>query len=118
MLEWKLIEGADQSLQVVTTLQSTPSGKRHYQGLCERQMHLRELVSGGDRDGGRAGMAWDGMVKRGQGWDGVEGDRDGMEWRGTGMEWSRGGEMGCSRVDRYGMEWSGTGMRWSRGANM
>lgn len=46
MLEWKLVEGPDQSLQVVTTLQSTPSGKRHYQALCERQMHLRELKGG------------------------------------------------------------------------
>lgn len=44
MLEWKLVEGSDQSLQVVTTLQSTPSGKRNYQALCDRQMHLRELV--------------------------------------------------------------------------
>ncbi|KAK3854226.1 hypothetical protein Pcinc_039278 [Petrolisthes cinctipes] len=46
MLEWKLVEGSDQSLQVVTTLQSTPSGKRNYQALCDRQMHLRELKGG------------------------------------------------------------------------
>ncbi|XP_042225826.1 C-Maf-inducing protein-like isoform X2 [Homarus americanus] len=47
MLEWKLIEGSDQSLQVVTTLQSTPTGKRRYQALCDRQMHLRELQQKG-----------------------------------------------------------------------
>ncbi|XP_069935697.1 C-Maf-inducing protein isoform X2 [Cherax quadricarinatus] len=46
MLEWKLIEGSDQSLQVVTTLQSTPTGKRRYQALSDRQMHLRELKGG------------------------------------------------------------------------
>ncbi|KAK8721494.1 hypothetical protein OTU49_012746, partial [Cherax quadricarinatus] len=47
MLEWKLIEGSDQSLQVVTTLQSTPTGKRRYQALSDRQMHLRELQQKG-----------------------------------------------------------------------
>ncbi|XP_064099710.1 C-Maf-inducing protein-like isoform X2 [Macrobrachium nipponense] len=46
MLEWELIDGADQSLQVVTTLQSTPTGKRRYQALCDHQMHLRELKGG------------------------------------------------------------------------
>ncbi|KAK7082076.1 hypothetical protein SK128_001619 [Halocaridina rubra] len=47
MLEWNLIEGSDQSLQVVTTLQSTTSGKRRYQALCDRQLHLRELQQKG-----------------------------------------------------------------------
>ncbi|XP_076044287.1 C-Maf-inducing protein-like isoform X1 [Oratosquilla oratoria] len=47
MLEWKQVDGADQSLQVVTTLQSTPTGKKRYQALCERQMHLRELQQKG-----------------------------------------------------------------------
>lgn len=47
MLEWKLIDGSDQGLQVVTTLQSTTSGKRRYQALCERQLHLRELQQKG-----------------------------------------------------------------------
>ncbi|CAL4066694.1 unnamed protein product, partial [Meganyctiphanes norvegica] len=47
MLEWKLIEESDQSMQVVTTLQSTPTGKRQYQALCDRQLHLRELQQKG-----------------------------------------------------------------------
>ena len=47
MLEWRLIESNDLRLQVVTTLQSTSTGKHCYQDLCDRQLHLRELVSGG-----------------------------------------------------------------------
>ena len=44
MLEWQLVEGRDQCLQIMTTLQSTSSGKKKYQALFERQMHLQELV--------------------------------------------------------------------------
>ncbi|KAF2366067.1 hypothetical protein FHG87_003187 [Trinorchestia longiramus] len=47
MLEWRLLESNDLRLQVVTTLQSTSSGKRAYQDLCDRQMHLRELQQKG-----------------------------------------------------------------------
>lgn len=61
MLEWNLLEGnAEDSntsgggggpeegsslpLQVATTLQSTESGRRLYFELCDRQLHLKELV--------------------------------------------------------------------------
>lgn len=45
MLEWRLINGEDQEMQVVTTLQSTESGRLKYNELCKRQEHLKELVS-------------------------------------------------------------------------
>lgn len=55
MLEWSLLDGGDgqQSgdergslpLQVATTLQSTESGRKKYFELCDRQLHLKELVS-------------------------------------------------------------------------
>jgi hypothetical protein len=44
MLEWELIEQEDQKMQLVSTLQSTPSGRDNYAALCQRQLHLRELV--------------------------------------------------------------------------
>jgi hypothetical protein len=44
MLEWELIEQEDQKMQLVSTLQSTPSGRENYAALCQRQLHLRELV--------------------------------------------------------------------------
>lgn len=60
MLEWNLLESnpADDChssnggpeernslpLQVATTLQSTESGRRLYFELCDRQLHLKELV--------------------------------------------------------------------------
>lgn len=44
MLEWRLINGEDQEMQVVTTLQSTESGRLKYNELCKRQEHLKELV--------------------------------------------------------------------------
>ncbi|RXG70795.1 C-Maf-inducing protein [Armadillidium vulgare] len=43
MLEWQLVEGNDQCMQIVTTLQSTAGGKKKYQALCDRQLHLQEL---------------------------------------------------------------------------
>ncbi|KAK7789019.1 hypothetical protein R5R35_009972 [Gryllus longicercus] len=43
MLEWELLTQEDQKMQVVTTLQSTASGREHYAALCRRQMHLKEL---------------------------------------------------------------------------
>ena len=58
MLEWSLLEqhSADDSqqsieernplpLQVATTLQSTESGRKRYFELCDKQLHLKELVS-------------------------------------------------------------------------
>lgn len=44
MLEWELIEQEDQKMQLVSTLQSTASGRDNYAALCQRQLHLRELV--------------------------------------------------------------------------
>lgn len=64
MLEWNLLEVADENnsshpsggcgtsaeernslpLQIATTLQSTESGRRLYFELCDRQLHLKELV--------------------------------------------------------------------------
>jgi hypothetical protein len=64
MLEWNLLEvsaTADENnsshpcgagveernsipLQIATTLQSTESGRRLYFELCDRQLHLKELV--------------------------------------------------------------------------
>lgn len=57
MLEWSLLDGSSTAspsssaedvntlgLQVVTTLQSTESGRRRYMELCDRQLHLKELV--------------------------------------------------------------------------
>lgn len=44
-LEWNLLPEADQRLTVVTTLQSTQSGSLFYSALCQRQLHLQELVS-------------------------------------------------------------------------
>ena len=65
MLEWSLLENktGDGSattgdtvddhntlpLQVATTLQSTDSGRRRYFELCDRQLHLKELVIHFDR---------------------------------------------------------------------
>ncbi|KAL0279312.1 UNVERIFIED_CONTAM: hypothetical protein PYX00_000901 [Menopon gallinae] len=43
MLEWHLIVGEDQELQVVTALESTPSGREKYGELCKRQERLRQL---------------------------------------------------------------------------
>uniref|UniRef100_T1J4Y4 C-Maf-inducing protein PH domain-containing protein n=1 Tax=Strigamia maritima TaxID=126957 RepID=T1J4Y4_STRMM len=47
MLELEVVENNDHQLQIVTTLQSTASGRKHYTALCERQMHLRELQQKG-----------------------------------------------------------------------
>lgn len=47
MLEWELIEQEDQKMQLVSTLQSTASGRDNYAALCQRQLHLRELQQKG-----------------------------------------------------------------------
>lgn len=69
MLEWGLLEtatgpaGSDEPgcvesalpLQVATTLQSTESGRRRYFELCDRQLHLKELVGNNDE---RSFVSW------------------------------------------------------------
>ena len=45
MLELDVVDNNDLKMQMVTTLQSTSTGKRMYAELCERQIALRELVS-------------------------------------------------------------------------
>ncbi|WAR11684.1 CMIP-like protein [Mya arenaria] len=47
MLECDVVENNDLKMQMVTTLQSTQSGKRMYADLCERQIALRELQQKG-----------------------------------------------------------------------
>ncbi|XP_052230363.1 C-Maf-inducing protein-like isoform X1 [Dreissena polymorpha] len=47
MLECDVVENNDLKMQMVTTLQSTTSGKRMYAELCERQIALRELQQKG-----------------------------------------------------------------------
>ncbi|XP_060566367.1 C-Maf-inducing protein-like [Ruditapes philippinarum] len=47
MLECDVVENNDLKMQMVTTLQSTMSGKRMYADLCERQIALRELQQKG-----------------------------------------------------------------------
>lgn len=44
MLEFEIIDSSDLKMQIITTLQSTPAGKRMYADLCDRQIQLRELV--------------------------------------------------------------------------
>lgn len=44
MLELDVVESNDMQLQIITTLQSTSTGKAHYNELCQRQLHLKELV--------------------------------------------------------------------------
>lgn len=44
MLEMDVVENNDMKMQIVTTLQSTSTGKRLYAQLCDRQIALRELV--------------------------------------------------------------------------
>ena len=44
MLEMDVVDNNDLKMQMVTTLQSTSTGKRMYADLCERQIALRELV--------------------------------------------------------------------------
>ena len=45
MLESDVVESNDLKMQMVTTLQSTMTGKRMYADVCDRQIALRELVS-------------------------------------------------------------------------
>lgn len=45
VLEFELIDNTDMQQQIITTLQSTKSGRQQYEELCQRQLHLNELVS-------------------------------------------------------------------------
>uniref|UniRef100_A0A915I2M1 C-Maf-inducing protein n=1 Tax=Romanomermis culicivorax TaxID=13658 RepID=A0A915I2M1_ROMCU len=47
MLEFEVVEGQDLKVQMITALQSTPQGKKHYAQLCDRQIALRELQQKG-----------------------------------------------------------------------
>ncbi|XP_042894636.1 C-Maf-inducing protein [Parasteatoda tepidariorum] len=47
LLEMNVVDNKDLQLQIITTLQSTSIGKRHYATLCEKQMHLRQLQQKG-----------------------------------------------------------------------
>ena len=58
MLEFEIIESSDMKMQIITTLQSTPAGKRMYAQLCERQIQLRELVRAGRRSMTHPRMLW------------------------------------------------------------
>ncbi|RWS08653.1 C-Maf-inducing protein-like protein, partial [Dinothrombium tinctorium] len=47
MLELDVVENNDIKLQIITTLQSTSTGRSHYAALCQRQLHLKELQQKG-----------------------------------------------------------------------
>ncbi|XP_029653026.1 C-Maf-inducing protein isoform X1 [Octopus sinensis] len=47
MLEMDIIESNDLKMQMITTLQTTATGKKMYTALCERQIALRELQQKG-----------------------------------------------------------------------
>ncbi|XP_076321319.1 C-Maf-inducing protein-like isoform X3 [Tachypleus tridentatus] len=47
MLELEVVENKDMQLQIITTLQTTSTGKQQYAALCQRQMHLKELQQKG-----------------------------------------------------------------------
>lgn len=47
MLEMDVIDTNDLKMQMITTLQTTPTGKKMYTALCERQIALRELQQKG-----------------------------------------------------------------------
>jgi hypothetical protein len=47
ILELNVEKDADYQLQIISTLQSTTSGKQKYAALCERQIALRELQQKG-----------------------------------------------------------------------
>ncbi|XP_022253249.1 C-Maf-inducing protein-like isoform X3 [Limulus polyphemus] len=47
MMEFQIIENKDVQLQIISTLQSTSTGREHYAALCQKQMHLQELQQKG-----------------------------------------------------------------------
>ncbi|XP_070575082.1 C-Maf-inducing protein-like isoform X2 [Ptychodera flava] len=49
LLEMDLVENHDDRLQIITTLESTPEGRKMYADLCERQIALKELSKGGPK---------------------------------------------------------------------
>ena len=46
VLEMELVDNIDMQQQIITTLQTTKNGKQQYEILCQKQLHLKELVSG------------------------------------------------------------------------
>ena len=44
-----MTDNTDMQQQMVTTLQSTQTGRQRYEVLCQRQLHLKELVSNPNR---------------------------------------------------------------------
>lgn len=47
MLDLDGVENVDNKLKIISTLQSTELGLKHYAKVCERQMQLKELQSKG-----------------------------------------------------------------------
>jgi hypothetical protein len=47
MLDLDAVENRDHKLQLISTLQSTPTGLKMYAKVCERQIALRELQQKG-----------------------------------------------------------------------
>ncbi|XP_057337872.1 C-Maf-inducing protein-like [Microplitis mediator] len=47
MLEWRIVTNEEDKVQVISALQSTPSGKERYLALCQRQSNLQELQQKG-----------------------------------------------------------------------
>ncbi|KAG7281509.1 hypothetical protein CRUP_007543 [Coryphaenoides rupestris] len=43
MLEYNIMENKDAQLQIISTLESTQTGRRMYEQLCDRQRELKEL---------------------------------------------------------------------------
>ncbi|XP_076370936.1 C-Maf-inducing protein-like isoform X3 [Tachypleus tridentatus] len=45
IVEMDVVQNLNTKLQIIATLQSTPSGREQYAALCQREMHLREFDS-------------------------------------------------------------------------
>jgi hypothetical protein len=45
MLEWEVLEDEQARVEAVQALRSTPPGRRALQASCQRQVHLKKLVS-------------------------------------------------------------------------
>ncbi|XP_022247490.1 C-Maf-inducing protein-like [Limulus polyphemus] len=43
IVEMDMVENPDTKLEIIATLQSTPSGRKQYAALCQREKHLREF---------------------------------------------------------------------------
>ncbi|XP_054164446.1 C-Maf-inducing protein-like [Oppia nitens] len=47
MLELNVVDSIDMQQQIITTLQTTQTGRSYYSDLCQRQLHLKELQQKG-----------------------------------------------------------------------